>query len=81
MDQEMTQRLAGDLRRMLSTPPAAGTNDIVVAHSANLWEAARIWPEPEGAAYIFKPLADGRFEPIAVIPPDQWAAVLAGNNL
>jgi phosphohistidine phosphatase SixA len=32
------------LRQMLATPPARGTNTVLVAHHANLKEAAGIWP-------------------------------------
>jgi broad specificity phosphatase PhoE len=68
-----TARLAEALRRMLSTPPAAGTNTVIVAHTANLREAADIWPKPEGVAYVFRPLPGGGFEPVARAVPEDWA--------
>jgi broad specificity phosphatase PhoE len=73
-DAERTKQLAESLRRALATPPPDGTNAVIVSHSANLREAAGIWPKPEGAAYIFRPLQGGRFELIAKVLPDDWLA-------
>ena len=71
-DADATQRLADALRQRLSTPPAAGTNAVIIAHSANLREAAGLWPKPEGVAYVFRPLQAGRFEVLAKIAPQDW---------
>lgn len=71
-DAAETRQLAGALRRMLATPPAGGANTVLVSHSANLFEATGIFPKPEGVAIVFRPLADGRFEPLARILPDDW---------
>jgi broad specificity phosphatase PhoE len=71
-DAEATKRLADALRQRLSTPPAAGTNTVIIAHSANLREAAGLWPKPEGVAYVFRPLQTGRFEVLARILPQDW---------
>jgi phosphohistidine phosphatase SixA len=76
-----TKRLADSLRRMLSTPPAKGTNSMLVSHSANLLEAAGIFAKPEGAAFVFRPLPDGKFEAVARILPEDWArAVKLGQS-
>lgn len=69
-----TRRMTDALRRLLATPPAMGTNSVIVSHSANLLEATGIFAKPEGAAYVFRPLGDGRFETIARILPDDWAS-------
>ncbi len=69
------QRLIASLRRMLSSPPPPATNAVIVAHSANLREATRIWPNPEGVAFVFLPLSDGRYEAVARILPEEWANV------
>jgi broad specificity phosphatase PhoE/predicted small lipoprotein YifL len=79
-DAAQTQRLAAALRKMLSTPPAQGTNTILVSHSANLREAAGIFAKPEGAAYVFRPLPDGRFEPIAKILPEDWSRAAKADS-
>ena len=47
-DASQTKRITESLRRMLSTPPKA-TNAVIVSYTANLREAAGIWPKPEGA--------------------------------
>jgi phosphohistidine phosphatase SixA len=70
---EETKRLADALRQRLSTPPAVGTNAVIVAHSANLREAVGLWPKPEGVAYVFRPLHAGRFEVVAKILPQDWS--------
>ena len=67
------KRLRDALRKMLSTPPAPGTNVVLVSHSANLREAAGIFAKPEGAAYVFRPLPDGKFEAVARILPQDWS--------
>jgi phosphohistidine phosphatase SixA len=69
------KRLAGALRQLLSTPPTAGTNTVLVSHTANLREAAGIFPKPEGVAYVFRPLPRGGFEAVARILPDEWGGV------
>jgi phosphohistidine phosphatase SixA len=71
---EMKQ-LADALRRLLSTPPPPGTNSVIVSHSANLREAAGIFPKPEGVAYVFRPLPNGEFEAAARILPEDWSRV------
>lgn len=66
-------RLAQALKRLLSTPMPRGMNNVLVSHTANLQEAAGIWPRREGSAYVFRPLANGRFEPLALIQPEDWS--------
>ena len=67
-----TAALAMTLREMLAIPPVPGTNTILVSHTANLKEATGIWPNPEGAAYIFKPFPGVGFKYLGNIPPDGW---------
>jgi phosphohistidine phosphatase SixA len=76
-DASTTKQYTQSLRRMLSTPPAKATNAVIVSHTANLREAAGIWPKPEGVAYIFRPLPGGEFEAIAMVLPEEWGK-LAG---
>lgn len=73
-DAVTTQRQAAALRQLLASPPAPGSNSFLVSHSANLFEAAGIFAKPEGAAYVFRPLAQGRFEAVARILPADWKA-------
>jgi len=60
---------------LLATRPAAASNTVIVAHTANLREAAGIWPKPEGVAYVFRPLGNGNFEPVAKVLPEEWSQV------
>lgn len=76
-DAEQTAHLSQALTGMLSTPPVQGTNTILVSHTANLKEATGIWPQPEGAAYIFKPLHGRNYQYIGRLPPDAWARLAA----
>lgn len=71
-DREQTERLAGALRALLSRSPESGTNTVLVSHTANLKEAAGIWPKPEGASYVFRPLSDGRFRYLGTVGPEDW---------
>lgn len=71
-DAEKTKELADSLRKTLATSPPPGTNAVIVSHTANLREAAGIWPKPEGAAYIFRPLPGGSFEVLAKVLPEDW---------
>lgn len=66
-----TKKLAAALRKHLGTRPARGTNIVIVAHSANLKEAVGIWPQPEGAAYIFQPQGEGT-KYVARVGPEEW---------
>lgn len=75
VDATETKRLTGSLRRMLSTPPAKATNVVVVSHNSNLREATGIWPKPEGVAYIFRPLPEGKFEALAMVLAEDWGEV------
>ena len=74
---EQTRRLSESLRGMLAQPPQPGTNTVIVSHTANLREAAGIWPKPEGVAIVFRPLPGGRFEAVAKVLAQDWA--LAGG--
>ena len=75
-DEAMVNRQAAALKKMLSTiPAAAGTNDVISGHTANLQEATGIWPKPEGVAIVFKPEA-GSFKYIATIRPTDWQRLI-----
>jgi phosphohistidine phosphatase SixA len=76
-DEATMHRQAKALQKMLSKVPAIeGTNDVLSAHTANLQEAAGIWPKPEGVAIVFK--AEGNsFKYIATIQPTDWQRLLS----
>ncbi len=72
-------RQAQTLRGMLATAPAAGFNTVISGHTGNLQEATGIWPQPEGAAVIFQPAADGSFGFIGMVHPDRWQAFVTAG--
>jgi broad specificity phosphatase PhoE len=71
------QRLAAALKDMLSEAPREGGNTVIVAHSANMREAAGLWPKPEGTAYVVRPLGGGRFEALARMTAEEWSTLAA----
>jgi phosphohistidine phosphatase SixA len=69
-----------DLRRLLGTPPAPGTNTILVSHHANLKEVTGIWLKDEGMAEVFRRGPGLELEHVAEVPAEawgQWVRVLA----
>lgn len=60
---------AEELRKILATPPRAGTNTVLVGHTTNLKEAAGLWPKHEGGALIFRPDGHGAFALAGSIDP------------
>jgi len=66
--------ITAKLLDLLAQVPAAGTNNALVSHTANLQEAVGIWPKPEGVAHVFKPKGDGTFTYVGMLQPETWAA-------
>jgi phosphohistidine phosphatase SixA len=62
------------IRKLLDTPPAAGTNSVLIAHSVTLLYAFGLTSRPEGIAHVFRPsgLGLGRPEYIGMVMPDEW---------
>ena len=71
-DRDARAQLSADLRRMLATAPAAGTNTVLVSHHANLKEATGLWPKREGDAHVFRPRPGGAFEHVGEAAPEDW---------
>jgi broad specificity phosphatase PhoE len=69
--QRENQRRAQALRELLSTPPANGTNRLIVSHRPNLQEAAgkEFGDVSEGEVVVFRPLGAGKFEMVARVAP------------
>ena len=63
-------------QRLLSTPPPAEGNRVIVAHG-NVASAATPAYPAEGEGLVFKPDADGSFILLGRVEPEQWAALLA----
>jgi phosphohistidine phosphatase SixA len=72
VDKATRTRQRERLRKLLSTPPGTGLNKVIVSHTGNLREATGIWPKPEGVAWVFRPLGEGRFEALGGIDPGDW---------
>ncbi|PHQ80684.1 MAG: hypothetical protein COB66_04210 [Coxiella sp. (in: Bacteria)] len=64
------------LRQLLGTIPVTGKNIVIVGHTANLKEAAGIWPKQEGVMIVFKPKGNGQFHFVASILPSQWKRLM-----
>ncbi|WP_346288913.1 histidine phosphatase family protein, partial [Zoogloea sp.] len=63
-------------RRLVSTPPSAGSNRLIVAHAPNMADLMGYFVKPEGTVVVLQPLGDGRFEYLASIPPATWPLLL-----
>jgi phosphohistidine phosphatase SixA len=68
---------AAALRKVASTPPAAGKNNVVVTHKPNIIDAfGKDWFEVrEGEASIFKPDGKGGYQVVARLQADQWGTL------
>ena len=71
IEKEERARQSQQLRQMLSTPPAANSNTVIVGHNANLKEAAGVWPKKEGDAHVFRP-GPGGFVYVGDVTAEEW---------
>jgi phosphohistidine phosphatase SixA len=64
------------IRKLLDTPPEAGKNTVLIAHSVTLLYAFGLTSKPEGVAHVFRPsgLVLGRPEYVGMVKPDEWPA-------
>lgn len=67
------------IRKLLDTQPAAGKNNVLIAHSVTLLYAYGLTGKPEGVAHVFQPtgLGLGQARYLGLVKPDDWPA-LAG---
>jgi phosphohistidine phosphatase SixA len=63
-------------RRLVSTPVAAGTNRVLVAHAPNMADLMGYFVKPEATVVVMRPLGDGQFEYLASIHPAMWPELL-----
>lgn len=56
---------------LLSAPASTAGNRLIVGHDDPFEAATGIYPEPQGVAYVLKPMGDG-FEILGHIDPDAW---------
>ncbi len=64
--------IVASARKLLATPPPAGSNRVIVAHGNVAREATPVYPA-EGEGLVFRPDGDGGFELIGRVVPDAWA--------
>ena len=69
-------RRAEALRKMLATPPTAGTNTILISHKPNIVDAlGRDWFDVrEGEASVFRP-ENGKYVLVARLQMDAWPRI------
>ena len=65
------------IRQMLGTAPAAGTNAVLITHTGNLLYSFGLQARPEGIAHVFRPAEIGPAPYVGTVLPDEWPA-LAG---
>ena len=63
-------------RRLLSSPPAPGSNRLIVAHAPNLADLMGYFVKPEGTVVVLRPLGSDGFEYLGSIPPTLWPSLL-----
>lgn len=73
---EQKKPLLVTARRLLSTPPPAGTNTVLIAHAPNLADLFGYFVKQEGTVVILRPLGTGKFDYVASIPPARWDELL-----
>ena len=68
------------LRKVISTPPKAGTNTIIVTHKPNIIDAlGKDWFDvKEAEASIFKPQGES-YALVARVQADEWARIAAAK--
>ncbi len=72
MNEAQREELVETLRRLLSTPPPAGENTVLVGHLFSIQAAVDV-SLAEGEASVWRPGEDGRLELIGSVLPSDWA--------
>lgn len=73
---EQKKPLLVTIRRLISTPPPAGSNTVLIAHAPNLADLFGYFVNPEGTVVILQPRGKGSFEYLASIPPSLWDSLV-----
>lgn len=72
---EQIEQMRAGIMPYLTEVPAAGTNTVVVGHDDVFEAASGIYPEPQGIGFVLKPDGNGSFEILAMLAPEEWAAL------
>jgi hypothetical protein len=69
-------RRAEAFRKLVSTPPKAGTNSLIISHRPNIIDAlGKDWFDvKEGEVSIFRP-ENGAYKLVAKVQMDEWARI------
>lgn len=68
-----------ELRRLLATVPAAGTNTWLFAHGGVLWGATN-YDSVESETFVFRPMGPGvPAQLVASIRMDEWDTLIGGG--
>ena len=75
-------RRTAALRTLAATPPAAGTNVVLVSHKPNIMDAfGKDWFDVrEGEASVFKPDGNGGYKLIVRIQANEWSKLAQASN-
>jgi hypothetical protein len=73
-----TPEKGAQLRQMLNTPPAPGTNTFIFAHGGILWQATD-YDSVESETFVFRPNPGGAPQLLAAIKMAEWEALAAGR--
>lgn len=65
------------LKNMLATRPAPASNNVLVSHGFNLWDAEGFHLGTQGEAAIYQPDGRGGYVLIARLLPRQWGELVA----
>ncbi len=77
---EQVEEMRANVLPLLTAPPEAGTNTILVGHD-DLFEAGTgIYPNPQGIAYVLEPDGNGDFEILANLLPEEWVQLSEGGE-
>jgi broad specificity phosphatase PhoE len=71
------ERASNGLRTLLSTPPTAGKNTVLVSHGFNLIDLEGLYLSTQGEAAVYRPDGTGGYSLLARILPAQWAKLPA----
>ncbi|HSS28876.1 MAG TPA: hypothetical protein VLL50_13080 [Usitatibacter sp.] len=68
------ERRAEAMRKFAATPPAAGTNTLLVTHKPNILDAfGKDWFDVrEGEASVFRPDGNGKYVLVQRVQADRW---------
>ncbi len=75
MTEKQAQKHTDFLQNLLTQEVAAGTNRVIVAHTANLKEATNVWPKPEGVIVILHPSPNKTLSVLGMVKVEEWTTL------